>query len=197
MSEVTPTRAAVLELQTEWRAMREGYEFLDEKRLLLVAEMLRQLRSYEQVLARHRSAYAEAGGLLRAALERHGLEGLQVYPPAALLQCEVRIDEHSLLGVCLQQTRLHVVAAPRADVINPSPEAERCAAAFRALLDDAVVLCTLRANIERLRREYRRTERRARALEDVLIPEVEQDLREMESHLEEVEQEEALRVRLV
>ncbi len=35
MSDITPTRSAVLELHEERRALREGYRFLDEKRLLL------------------------------------------------------------------------------------------------------------------------------------------------------------------
>ena len=39
MSETTPTRAAVLELKDEQRAMHEGYVFLDEKCLLLGGKM--------------------------------------------------------------------------------------------------------------------------------------------------------------
>ena len=40
MSEASPTRAAVLELKDEQRAMHEGYVFLDEKCLLLAGEIL-------------------------------------------------------------------------------------------------------------------------------------------------------------
>jgi len=196
VSEVTPTRAAVLELQDERHAMREGYEFLDEKRLLLVAEVLRELAVYEQLWTRFRAAHAEAGTALRAAVERHGLHGLQVYPPVLLERCEISVERRSLLGVRLESATLEAEAGPRVHEPNPSPEARQCAAAFLALLEDAARLAALSANIERLRREYRRTERRARALEDVLIPEVEQQLHDMESHLEEIEQEEAVRVRL-
>ena len=32
--------------------MRQGYEFLDEKRMLLAVEMLRQLRDYQERLGR-------------------------------------------------------------------------------------------------------------------------------------------------
>ena len=35
MREVTPTRSVALELADERRLMRQGYEFLDEKRMLL------------------------------------------------------------------------------------------------------------------------------------------------------------------
>ena len=43
-----PTRAAVLELMNEQAVVKEAYVFLDEKRLLLASELLRQLRLYQQ-----------------------------------------------------------------------------------------------------------------------------------------------------
>lgn len=80
---------------------------------------------------------------------------------------------------------------------HPSPEAERCRRAFLDLLQRSAELAALADNLERLRLEYRHTERRARALEDVLMPEIDQTLYELESRLEEIEQEEAIRVRQV
>ena len=44
--EVLATRVAFLELKDERRLIQEGYELLDEKRVLLATEMLRQLRHY-------------------------------------------------------------------------------------------------------------------------------------------------------
>ena len=41
-----PTRAAVLALREERVVVGEAYDFLDEKRLLLAAELLRQLEGY-------------------------------------------------------------------------------------------------------------------------------------------------------
>ena len=48
MREVTPTRSTAIELADERKLMRQGYEFLDEKRMLLATEMLRQLKLYQQ-----------------------------------------------------------------------------------------------------------------------------------------------------
>jgi V/A-type H+-transporting ATPase subunit D len=44
---MAPTRSAVLQLREEHDVVLEAYDFLDEKRLLLAAEVLRQLREYE------------------------------------------------------------------------------------------------------------------------------------------------------
>jgi len=51
------------------------------------------------------------------------------------------------------------------------------------------------ATLLRLWREYNNTSRRARALEQVLLPETEHNLRLIESSLDEQEREEAIRVR--
>jgi virulence factor Mce-like protein len=51
------------------------------------------------------------------------------------------------------------------------------------------------ANLERLRAEYARTARRARAMEDVLLPEIDNTLSAIDTALEELEREEAVRVR--
>jgi V/A-type H+-transporting ATPase subunit D len=195
MSDITPTRSAVLELQEERRAMREGYQFLDEKRLLLAAEMLEELRRYEQAFVAFRESLGGAGEMLAAAVARHGLEGVQVYPPARIEGVELRVTRRQLLGVRLIEAVLHGEPVPAAPAENPSPEAESCRDMFADLLRQAAVLAALVGNLERLRLEYRRTERRARALEDVLMPEIEQTIYELESRLEEIEQEEAIRVR--
>ncbi|HRP95952.1 MAG TPA: V-type ATP synthase subunit D [Rhodocyclaceae bacterium] len=195
MSDVTPTRAAVLELCEERRAMRDGYAFLDEKRLLLAAEMLHELKRYEQSWAEFCERLAHANEALQAACARHGLHGVQVYPAARLADLEVTIRRRQLLGVRLQEAAFEAECGAAHAALNPSPEAERCRLMFFELLRQGASLAALSGNLKRLQHEYRRTERRARALEDVLIPELERTIAEVESRLEEAEQGEAMRVR--
>jgi V/A-type H+-transporting ATPase subunit D len=79
---------------------------------------------------------------------------------------------------------------------NPSPEAEGARAAFAKLLPKLVEMAAIIGNLERLYQEYRRTVRRVRALQDVLLPEIDATLYEVETRLEELEQDEGLWVRL-
>ena len=50
-------------------------------------------------------------------------------------------------------------------------------------------------NLERLHREYRKSVRRVRALQDVLLPELDRDLYQIETQLDELERDEALGAR--
>ena len=49
--EILATRVAFLELKDERRLIQEGYELLDEKRVLLATEIMRQLRHYASLQA--------------------------------------------------------------------------------------------------------------------------------------------------
>ena len=193
--DITPTHSAFLELREERRAMDEGYRVLDEKRLILAAEILRELGRYERSLGALRNALAEAAEGLQAAIGRHGLEGLDVYPAIEQGRGQLKLSARSVLGVMLQDLALDRKEAKAPPALNPSPEAERCRRQFAALIPTAAELAVMAGNLERLRREYARTARRARALEDVLLPETEQTLKALDGALEELEREEALRVR--
>lgn len=195
MSEASPTRSVVLELKDERRAMHEGYVFLDEKCLLLAGEILRQLQRHEQLQREFRALHGGAQAALRAAVARHGLQGLQIYPPAELAGTPLRLTLRSLMGVRLQQAAWQTGPAGGAQPAQPSPEARACQQAFAQVLARAAELAALEGNLERLSREYQRSVRRARALQDVMLPELERTVSELESRLEELEQEDAIWMR--
>jgi V/A-type H+/Na+-transporting ATPase subunit D len=208
---LSPTRSAFLELKEERQLVREGFEFLDEKRVILAQEMLKRLAAWKATRDRYDTLHEQAGAALARAAGRHGMDGLGIYPVVRMEQASVDLKEHRFLGVNLLDGAFDpgwadpdkrgetaatgkVVQRPP-PAVNPSPEAERCREAFSALLQLAVELAVMRASLERLVREYIRTERRARALENVLLPEIEGSLRFMDEQLEAMDQEEAIRVR--
>jgi len=195
MREVTPTRSAALELADERKLMRQGYEFLDEKRMLLATEMLRQLREHQQASEQLMAETKAASAALAAAVERHGLDQLQIYPvpPPPASPASAR---SLFLGIAM----LTAIAMPAADAaasaaVDPSPEAKACRAAFERLLHAATEVGMRAGNLHRLTREYRRTERRAKALEKILLPEVEDAIKRVDEQLDTMDREETIRTR--
>jgi len=195
MSEVSPTRSAVIEMKDERRAMHEGYVFLDEKCLLLAGEILRELQRYGRLQRDFLALHDAALAALQAAVARHGLQGLQIYPPARLASALVRVRAYALMGVRLQQAEFEAGDGSAAEPVNRSPEAEACRVAFGAVLAAATTIAAVSGNLERLALEYRRSVRRARALQDVMLPELDHSIYEIENRLEELEQEEAIWMR--
>jgi V/A-type H+-transporting ATPase subunit D len=197
MVDDTPTKSAALALADERDMMRQGYEFLDEKRMLLASEILRQLRIYEEREKRFLESLRAARYALGDAVERHGIDNLQVYPPRALAPEKPERSESTFLGVPIVAHDFEPKAGEHAfPPIDPSREAGECMKAFAALLAPLAELAATSSNLHRLAEEYRRTEKRARALENVLLPEVSDRLKRINEHLETFEQEEAIRARL-
>jgi V/A-type H+-transporting ATPase subunit D len=193
--DVTPTRSVVLELKDERRAMHEGYVFLDEKCLLLAGEMLRELARYAKLQRDFATTWADAVAALQAAIVRHGLDGAQIHPASDLRGASVRRTARSLMGVRLQEAAFDALAPPAPPAVAHSPEAEACRRAFARLVERSAPLAAVAGNLERLSLEYRRAVRRARALSDVLLPELDRDVYEIETRLEELEQEDAISMR--
>ncbi len=193
MRDIVPTHSALLDLREERGGMQEGYQFLDEKRLVLAAEIVRELQRYEGGRQRFDRLFAEAAAALQAAVLRHGLEGMQVYSAADVWPGELRLSQRSVLGVLLQEVRVDVGDGSPTPAAHASPEAEHCRQAIAALIPVAAETAAISGNLQRLRDEYRRTARRARALEDVLIPEIDETLASLELALEDLEREEVVR----
>ena len=192
----TASRSAFLELRDEQRLVNDGYEFLDEKRILLAAELLRQRDAWREANAVFEQRLREAMKALPEAVADQGLEGLLVHPRYTLDAARLEVSERPYVGqVMLEASMATGDTGLAREPVRPSPEVRRCADAFRALLEAAAPLAAITANLERLMREYRRTERRVRALENVVLPEIRQDLAAMEEHLDLNEQEEVIRVR--
>ena len=99
------------------------------------------------------------------------------------------------MGVALQQAEIVADPVPVPPGVDRSPEAEACRRAFRQLFAGAAPLAAVAGNLTRLEQEYRRAVRRARALQDVLLPELDHTLYDIETRLEELEQEDAIWMR--
>lgn len=195
MPEAAPTRSAALALAEERTLMRLGFGFLDEKRMLLAAEILRLARRYEETAAEMEGRRRLANSALADAVERHGLDALQLYPTSAVPALpEVRFLK--FLGVPVRTSEpWRIPDAAVREAFDDSPDAAACRQAFARWLESTLDAGILAGNLERLGREYRRVERRAKALENVLLPEVEASLKRVAEQLDLMDQEEAVRVR--
>jgi len=192
---LTATRITFLELGDERRMVREGHALLDEKRMLLAAEILAGLRRYAALRRQWLTMLRDARGALAAAVRRHGLDGVTTHPAREELGT-VTVTPRRLLGLHLAEADLESATAATAFApAETSPEVGECVERFTALAAAAAGMAALAASLRVMARDYVRTERRARALENVILPEIESDIRFVEAQLESIDQEESIRVR--
>ena len=188
----TVSRSAFLELRDEEELVQTGYRFLDEKRVQLATEILQQRREYRAERETFAARCEKAAEALLEAAAAVGVDALQVLPTVPF-DAELTVESLPFVGLSLITAELGM-----ANGTDGGPEQDGavgdCRDAFRDLLAAGVPLAARVANLERLLSEYQRTERRVRALENVIIPEIRSDLATMEEHLDLTEQEEVIRV---
>ena len=196
MADVAPSRSAILELRDERQAMVEGHAFLDEKCLAIAAEIGKELSRYLALEEDFLRASREAARVLAGAIARHGLRELALHPAPATHALSLALRTRPVMGVKIATATL---AGQRSAPMPPdwgSPEANACAVAFAGLVALAPQVGAAAANLERLSEDSRRSIRRARALDDVLIPEAARELSAMDTALEDLEREDAIAMRL-
>lgn len=190
------SRTVLLELRRERELVEQGHRFLDEKRMQLAREMLLRIEALEEALA----VLAELRHLLRekfaGAITRYGYADLLLLPvPAA--RTKLALSESVFLGIRLPGVTLELEQSerPRAATF-PRPEADATGEAGAEYVRRAAGVAAMLTALQRIDSEYARTERSVRALENVVMPEIRQDEKRTAEAIEEVEQEEAVRVRL-
>ena len=140
----TASRSAFLDLRDEQRLVNDGYEFLDEKRILLAAELLRQREAWREANTTFMGRWREATKALPAAVADQGLEGLLVHPRYPLEVARFGVTEWPYVGQVMLEASMEVGdAALSREPVRPSQEVRRCADAFRALLEAAVPLASM------------------------------------------------------
>ena len=201
MASRTASRAALLELRNERQVIEDGHRFLDEKRALLAHEVLARLGDFAAALERFRRHEQSAVAALALAVEAAGLETVQLYPPLRTVGGELVQRRQSFLGTpMVAEASWQAASEAERTATRPEPEptaaAGDCARAFATAAEEALGVATELGNLLRLVEEFQRTQRRVRALENVVLPELADEETRMEEVLEDIDQEDAIRVRL-
>lgn len=188
------TRSRWLELRRQRDAARRGRDLLDDRREALLREVL----SRRGAVAEARSRAAERLAAARAALAEADVEmGLDAVEAAALAQAGgVAVDAHVERVAGVTVTVLRAPAHPFAARYGPggtSASLDRAGRAYAAVLPLLVELASAERILVALSSALTKTNRRLRALENVLLPDLDREIARTASELEEEERDGAVR----
>lgn len=196
-SEVSVSRAALLELRRERELIEQGHRFLDEKRMQLARELLHRLDEWQALMADMQEAEASARGALIEAVTAYGIADMQMHPAFDVESAEWSRDQDQFLGLDLPAMGLAIMLDGfRETAAVDRPLLEVAGSRYAGIVEIASRAAALLTSMLRLYEEFKRTERSVRALENVVMPEIRELEKVTDEALAELEQEEAVRVRL-
>jgi V/A-type H+/Na+-transporting ATPase subunit D len=189
-------RSRVVELRRDREAARRGRELLEQKHEVLLRELIRRTRARNEEFTRTAAAMERAHRLLRAARIELGPRGIDAAALAQPVAASVFWRGTPLVGVILPQLQIPPAAyRPFYGTGGTAESLDRAGAAFAEALCAVVRLAEADQAARNVRSGLRKTARRLNALEKVVLPRIDCDLRELTSALEEEERDEASRTR--
>lgn len=195
---VVPTKTNLMKLRRNLSFAREGYDLLEQKRQILVVELMGLVDQTTDAQEKLEAELAAAHEALKQAVLRMGRQGVADVAPAVSVESDIAIQMRRLMGVNLP--RVEVSIRDRAPYFSPGETSFRVDEAisrFKGLLADLGKLAELRISLMRIAEEVRKTMRRVNALEKIAIPDYRDSIGYIEDTLEENERETFATLKLV
>lgn len=173
-----------------------GYELLDRKRNILIREMMLLIDEAKSLRGSIEKTYSEAYTALQLANITMGV----ISPIADNVPIEqsVTLSGKSVMGVELPTITMNKPDnSIRYGFMNTNSQLDKAYIAFNKVKEITVTLAQVENSIYRLAVAIKKTQRRANALKNIIIPNSEETVKFITNSLEEKEREEFSRLKVI
>jgi V/A-type H+-transporting ATPase subunit D len=188
--DIPPTKSSLLRVQRDLEVALEGYDLLEQKRQILVIELMNQVARAKTIQEEVETALVTAFEAVREAALTVGSEAMRRESTAVRGEHRVRVTSRPVMGIALPTVVLEM--APLLPAFAPgegSARADRVLLAFRKVLALIGQLAEVETAVFRVARELRKTQRRVNALDKIFIPTYRQTVTFITAALEERDRE--------
>ena len=187
-------RSRLLTLQQERRAARLGWELLDNKREAILRELLQRSRRRDELQLVTHQALHDARRMLRDARIEVGASQIDRAALAQPVNVSVDVRHGSMVGVPIPRLHPRVPEfVPHYGAAGSTASLDAAGARFSTLLPTLTALAEEEEAVRNLQAGLIKTVRRLKALEQVVMPRLERDVRDVAAALEEDERDESVR----
>lgn len=188
MRNLAPTKTNLLKIKNELKFARLGYDLLDQKRNILVLELLNIVDMSVDIQDQVEKVLDRAYRTLEEAVLRMGKLKVAALAGAVNIESEIKITQRRIMGV-----RLPVVETsfkehpPYYSPMGTSFWIDSSLKNFKEALAVMGRLAELKISITRLAQEVKKTIRKVNALEKIAIPDLDESFSYIQNRLEETE----------
>lgn len=196
--DIPPTKASLLELKEQLAVARSGHELLEEKREVLVSELLHIIDDAEAFRQAANEKLGQAFGALQQAIRELGRGQVKRAALACATEAYVNLRERSIMGVPVPLMERRVLELqPQFGLLGTSHALDEALRLFHDALETILRMAETERAAWHLAIELKKTQRRVNALESIFIPDYEDTIHCIESRLEEAERETLFQIKLL
>ncbi len=192
-----PTKGNLIALKKSLVLARTGYELLDKKRNILVREMMTLIDRASEIQARIDVTYSKAYlALQRANIEMGYIDDIARTIPE---EQSLRLSYRSVMGVEIPIVTIDTEEQPRLHygLQSTTPAFDEAYICFREVKLLTADLAEVENSVYRLADAIKKTQKRANALKNIMIPRFEESVKFISDALEEKDREEFSRLKVI
>ena len=195
---IAPTKSSLLSLKKQLAFAEEGYDLLEQKRQILIFELMSRLNRARDAETKVAEAFKRAFAAMHEATLDLGSAALDRAALGVRMEQQVRLSDQHLMGLRIPrvtvQTETLSVQFGVGGTSAHTDEALRC---FVEMLPLLAELAELENAVLRLARELRKTQRRCNALSKIFIPDYRETIGYIMGALEERERESFIILKMI
>lgn len=182
---VAPTKSNQLNLKRDLEMATEGFTLLEQKREILVMELMRLLNRVREVQAQLEARRKTAYTTLRKAISQNGYSHLLNIASGIHYEHRLEAEQRITAGVRTPVIQVrHGAFHSQYGFVNTDSLVDQTMQDFLLLLEALGSLAELESTVMLLARELKKTQRRVNALEHIFIPNFKDTLRHIGEVLE-------------
>ncbi len=195
---VAPTKTNLLSLGQELKFAKLGYELLDQKRNILIIELLNLVDQASDHEDKVNKALSEAYRTLEEAVLHMGKLKVTQVASAVNIESQVKISQRKVMGVGLPVVDTSFEDyPPYYSPMGTSFWIDSSLDDFKSVLQIMGKLAELKISIMRLAREVKKLSGKLMLLKKIAIPELQETVKYIENRLEENERDMIILLKMV
>ena len=196
-TKLAPTRGNLVRLTRDMARAQSGHDLLDQKRQVLMMELVRYIDSAKKIQEDVARIFKEAYDALQKANVSLGIDTVEDISESVPITSDITVRLRSVMGVEIPDVdELSAETVPSYSFHGSSGAMDAAYAKFRRVMVLVAQLAEVETSVYRLAVQIRKTHRRVNALEKVVIPQDKADIAFISDVLEEGEREDFTRMKL-
>ena len=193
-----PTKTNQLSLKKDLAMATEGYTLLEQKREILVMELMHLVDMVKEVQEEVETRRKKAYGTLKRAIAFNGYDRLRSVASGIHYDHTVTATTRVAAGIHLPSLEFHQGEfSSQYGLAGTDSLVDQTMQDFLALLETTAKLAELESSVWLLARELKKTQRHVNALEHIFIPDYKETLKYVEQALESKELESFFTMKVV